>query len=183
MNPGGGFQLVALRQLLLKSHLGDLVHTSANKCPTTLVLDSTPGDFGLRSATIFLSPSQPVLNAAAKPVIAGLYALYALNLLIRGSPPVFDELRATLNMPDVLPYLTDATPTAVTRLYLYSDADDLVPCQTVERHIVDARSNGFDVTEEKFNGPAHIALAREDPARYWEAVRKVWARAVEVAGG
>lgn len=179
---GGGFQLVALRKLLLKSHLSDFAQPSAKKAPTALVLDSTPGDHGLRSATIFLSPSQPVFHAVAKPVIAGLYAVYALNLLIRGNPPVFDELRSTLNMPDVLPHLTDATPSSVSRLYLYSDADDLVPCRTVERHIKEALSKGFDVMEEKFSGPAHIALARDDPVKYWEAVAKVWAHAVEISG-
>ena len=60
------------------------------------------------------------------------------------------------------------------RLYLYSQADEMVPWTEVEEHAEEARKAGLDVRMERFEGSPHVAHARTDPERYWGAVKKVW---------
>lgn len=60
------------------------------------------------------------------------------------------------------------------RTYIYSEADGLVNYQDVESHANEAKSNGFDVRMEKFEGSAHVSHARKDEGKYWEVVRSTW---------
>lgn len=60
------------------------------------------------------------------------------------------------------------------RVYMYSDSDDIVPSSFVETHALEAEAKGFRPRREKFHGSSHVAHARKDPDRYWSAVRNAW---------
>ncbi|KZT02020.1 uncharacterized protein LAESUDRAFT_730733 [Laetiporus sulphureus 93-53] len=177
---GGSLQLVTLRKALARTPTA-IGHDAQNIHSTTaLVLDSTPAEKGLSSAIKSWGPPNPILHIMAIPPIALLYAAFnAVNTFICGNPPVFEEMRTTLNSVDLLPSITNPTdPKATPRLYICSDADKVTPQEEVLTHYEEALTKGFDVTVEKFAGSPHVAHARSDPERYWNAIRRLWAKAV-----
>ena len=89
------------------------------------------------------------------------------------------KMRTTLNKYLLLPWFSKHTP----RLYLYSQADEMVPWTEVEEHAEEARKAGLDVRMERFEGSPHVAHARSDPERYWGAVKKVWEDATASSAG
>ena len=163
---GGGFQLVVLHKVLVKMLLQD---TPPSLPPTALVLDSVPGERNLDTMIMLLAPINAVLRLLAISLIALLYLTLSLSNMIMGQESIFDELRAVLHAPDVLPALTSA---ASPRLYLYSSADKLVLAPWVETHIEEARALKLDIDAEKFTSP-HVAHARSDPERYWGAIHRL----------
>lgn len=58
----------------------------------------------------------------------------------------------------------------------------MVPAKSVEKHISVLRksSPSFDIEVEKFTGSQHILHERNDPVRYWNAVRRAWARSAAI---
>ncbi|KAH9951563.1 hypothetical protein B0H21DRAFT_818012 [Amylocystis lapponica] len=171
---GGGFQLMTLRKVLAKLPPPDAPTTA----PTALILDSVPGDGGLTSTIDAIGP-KGLLGYLMFPAICAAYGVFVAANALGGHPPIFDELRSTLNEPVLLPSISGPeTP----RLYLYSSADKTVHARWVEVHIAEAQAKGFDVAVEKFTSP-HVAHARSDPERYWGAVKSVWEKAVSGSAG
>ncbi|CCM04076.1 uncharacterized protein FIBRA_06235 [Fibroporia radiculosa] len=188
LSNGGGFEFMTLRKVLAKmrpplSLPGDAC-SSSPPAPAALVLDSVPGDDGLASALRALAPAHPVLRALAVPVIALIYGAWAATNALLGHAPLFAELRAALSGVVLLPAVPGpaAGGQAAPRLYVYSDADRIVRGADVARHAREAEDAGFDVAVERLATSAHVAHMRNDPERYWAAVRRVWARAVERSG-
>ena len=61
----------------------------------------------------------------------------------------------------------------VRRVYIFSEADKLCPSSAVEAHAADAKTQGFDVQLERFEGSeGHIAHMRTDADRYWRIVQE-----------
>ena len=60
------------------------------------------------------------------------------------------------------------------RVYVYSDADDVIWSKDVETHAKLAESKGFDVRREKWTGSLHVGHMRADPERYWDVVWRAW---------
>ncbi|QIX02552.1 hypothetical protein AMS68_008069 [Peltaster fructicola] len=60
------------------------------------------------------------------------------------------------------------------RVYIYSDADQLIDKEDVELHALQAQQKGFNVIEEVFVGSPHVAHSRSDPKRYWRIVEDAW---------
>ncbi|KAF7794124.1 hypothetical protein EIP86_005254 [Pleurotus ostreatoroseus] len=117
-------------------------------------------------------------------VVAGLLFLLGLFVLIIVRVSMRQEhlihaMRARLNEPSVFPWTSQATP----RLYVYSDADEMVPADAVEEHIADAKQKGRIVHVEKYHGSLHVSHARKDPERYWGAVQGLWSEAVKLSKG
>lgn len=96
-----------------------------------------------------------------------------------GRPPLFDELRAALLRPEILPSVV-AGPAP--RLYVYSQSDPLVHAARVEQHISAAAQLGLDVAVEEFEGTSHAVHMHSDPERYWGAVHRMWMGAVTRRG-
>lgn len=173
---GGGFQLMTLRKLLLK----DPSPATRVQNPIALVYDSTPGDNGLEAAIFSNAPRNPLFRLLVVPVIALVYGvLYAVNFF-DGNRPLFEELRSTYLEANILPSISNSTNVkAAPRLYVYSKKDNMTLSKYVESHIKEANLLGLDVTIERFENSSHVAHARQDPDRYWGAVRKVWSRALQ----
>ena len=165
---------MTLRKLLSRNPTP--IATSQN--PIALVYDSTPGDNGLESAILSNAPRNPVFKLLVVPLIVLAYGvLYAADFLA-GNRPLFEELRQTYLEADILPSISSANQ-ASPRLYVYSKKDKMTLAKHVESHIKEAELLGLDVTVEVFEDTPHVAHARQDPERYWGAVRKVWSRAVQ----
>lgn len=65
-------------------------------------------------------------------------------------------------------------------MYIYSDADRMVDWQEVEDHAADARSRGFVVDLERFEGSGHAAHVRVGGGeRYWQIVKDLWRESAE----
>ncbi|CAA7262223.1 unnamed protein product [Cyclocybe aegerita] len=176
MSNGGGFQLSALQKMLIKSPLN-----ASHQPPVALLMDSTPGNYGLESAINGNTPNNPFLRLFAIPVVALLYGINHFLRWVAGKPPIFTDLRTVVMDPQVLPLSSvsaRAEAKAAPRLYIYSNEDQITLARHVERHANEARALGFDVRAEKFENSPHVAHARTDPERYWAAVYDLWVRAV-----
>lgn len=156
-----------------------------------VILDCSPGDTTFRrsyNAAVLSLPSettppvQSIGRALLYPTIATVTVLQHLHLMAS-----VRDLRRQLNDPAVF-------GAGVPRLYLFSEADEMVGAYNVRSHAVDARRCGFAVDEVVFRSAEHCALVLEDAGRYWGAVRRFWgegvvrcrdesARAVEGRGG
>lgn len=61
------------------------------------------------------------------------------------------------------------------RVYIYSDADDMVPWHHIEDHAAEAKEKGFNVEMERFEGTDHVGHMRSgNGERYWGIVNKLW---------
>jgi DNA repair protein RAD57 len=64
--------------------------------------------------------------------------------------------------------------TAVRRLYLYSEHDDLIDWHFVENHLTLANEKGFNVRSVMIPGGSHCALIRGDAVKYWKSIERFW---------
>ena len=60
------------------------------------------------------------------------------------------------------------------RLYLFSDADEMIYWKDIERHGVEAARNGVQTTLVKFQNSGHCNHIKENESKYWRAVTEVW---------
>ena len=146
-------------------------HASAPP-PSAVIFDSCPGRGGLEviRRTFANAVRNPVLRRLASAFITIFYIYAILAYRLFGKKTTFLKMRTTLNKHLLLPSFSKRTP----RLYLYSQADEMVPWTEVEAHAEEARRAGLDVRMERFEGSPHVAHARTDPERYWGVVKKVW---------
>ena len=96
---------------------------------------------------------------------------------VSGEPKLVTQIRAAVESPAPLAWMTKESP----RVFIYSDADQMVEAEAVEECIAASKQKGLNVHVEKFHGSAHVSHARKDSGKYWGAVEKAWAEAVEVA--
>jgi len=132
--------------------------------------DSAPGIVSYRRGMALLRRNfaSPVLRWLAAPFLHA--AMLWFWLVQRAwSGDAFERRGRALN-DGVL-----AGPAEARRVYLYSEADELVGYDTVEAHAADAEEKGFAVRRVKFEGSAHVAHARAHEVRYWAAVKELWA--------
>ncbi|PLN84284.1 hypothetical protein BDW42DRAFT_183640 [Aspergillus taichungensis] len=136
-----------------------------------VILDCSPGDTTFRrsyNAAVLSLPSettphvQSIGRALLYPTIATVTVLQHLHLMAS-----VRDLRRQLNDPAVF-------GVGVPRLYLFSEADEMVGAHNVRSHAVNARRCGFAVDEVVFRSAEHCALVLEDAGRYWGAVRQFW---------
>ena len=168
---GGALQLVELSRMLQASG-----QTLGMPSTTAIIYDSVPGKPELSSAlSAFLAPVRSTLVRILMsiPLTIVYYVLVAIAFITRRRSP-FERMRSELNKGQVLPWTTEETP----RLYIYSDTDKLVNHKHVAEHIANAKELGLNVRGEYFKGSPHVAHARADPDRYWDAIRKVWVEAI-----
>jgi hypothetical protein len=158
---GGAFTLRHIA-ISYQSQTGKPLPTKA------LLMDSAPGSTSLSSSHKAFSYGFPkfiifrILTSLLVRLGIVLAMLYCK--LTRRKLPA-EEAARVLNDAKLINW-------AAKRCYLYSEEDDLVPWQDVERHVADARGKGFDVSCEKFEGSPHVAHMRTDPQRYWNIVAK-----------
>ena len=146
---------------------------------SAVILDSCPGEGGLQVTRRAFANAvrNPILRRLTSAFITFFYIYIVLAYRLFGKKPRILKMRTTLNKYLLLPWFSKHTP----RLYLYSQADEMVPWTEVEAHAEEARKAGLDVRMERFEGSPHVAHARTDPERYWSAVKKVWEDATSSA--
>ncbi|KAK3984217.1 hypothetical protein QBC44DRAFT_385919 [Cladorrhinum sp. PSN332] len=64
------------------------------------------------------------------------------------------------------------------RLYLYSKEDDIIHWEDIEAHAADARSKGWSVSAEIFEGTPHVGHMKTHSEKYWKAIDDAWREGV-----
>ncbi|KAI1166107.1 hypothetical protein F5B18DRAFT_608741 [Nemania serpens] len=135
--------------------------------PHVTVFDSCPGVYSITRAVAFfnvsLSSSQQLIAA---PIIYAWAALWSVSIALGLFPDSLSDWGKTHNNDT-------GNAAEVRRVYIYSPSDALIDYEAVEAHAAEAKTQGFSVALEKYEGSAHVAHLRKDESRYWEIVRRV----------
>lgn len=137
----------------------------------TTVLDSCPGRATFYVAfRVLLLPFGGQPSYIRLPVTAFLYITFGLWWLIMFA------LRMENPFETLWQGLNDEEQVKETRrVYVYSDADNMVPWQDIEDHAAEARIQRFNVELEKFKGSGHVAHVRiGNGGRYWGIIDEQW---------
>ncbi|KAF9266431.1 hypothetical protein L218DRAFT_985576 [Marasmius fiardii PR-910] len=179
---GGASQLYTLSNLLRARGITHSSYQPSIWRPiSAMIIDSSPANgtiqTGLRAFTMHIK--SPFLRVSIRMILTVFFSIRMFFDRILGiARPPFEHVKSALNSPHLLPWMDLNTP----RVYLYSRRDELVPWKEVEEHVKKAKARGLNVEEEVFETAPHVALARTEPERYWEVVKRTWGRAVEVTG-
>ncbi|KAF9886605.1 hypothetical protein FE257_011245 [Aspergillus nanangensis] len=139
---------------------------------SSLVFDSAPGFATVTAgvkAMAFVLPRARILHFLSKMFLWLLFAFGEFVRRIIRTPDAVSIAREAINDKRLVcgPEGGDSAPT---RCYVYSDADELVLWEDVEKHASEAESKGWVVRREKFLGSPHVAHMKSDPERYWKIV-------------
>lgn len=182
---GGAFTVCQLADSIKtnNAHIG-----SGNSLPiTAFVIDSAPSIPSLAKGRVALSQGLPASLPGPVRAVGGLAlwtTMMSLSFASRmlGAEGTMTGMRRKLNDPEgpfVKPDLT--------RIYIYSKTDELVPWEQVEAHAQEAKeiyakrfnaSTDQCVRLEKFEGSKHVAHAVVDAKRYWSTVQDLWSSSV-----
>lgn len=138
---------------------------------TAIVLDSMPGRVRMHAqarAFLVALPKNVIVRAIATLILYIGFPLFKLRYFLTGQLDAVEQMRLTMNDKS---FFDLDTP----RMYVYSEADDMVEASDVEEHADEATKLGYTVAREKFLTSGHAAHMIQDPKRYWGAVQKLWA--------
>jgi hypothetical protein len=134
--------------------------------PHVTILDSCPGQFHMQTAVAFVAVGLPPLQRLVLgPFMYALAALWIALMAVGVLPSVLKDWARAHND-------RARNSKEVRRVYVYSPIDALIDWRDVERHADEARTKGFEVKLEKFEGSAHVAHLRKDEGRYWGIVKR-----------
>lgn len=140
---------------------------------SSMIIDSAPGVATVEAAMkafSFILPTQWIMRYVSK---AMLYTFLILHSLFRRATRTLDAVESAREAMNDRRLLTGVGPRdSPERCYIYSDGDELVDAQDVERHAIDAKKKGLVVHREKFVGTPHVSHMRVDPERYWAIVKR-----------
>jgi hypothetical protein len=137
---------------------------------TAMVLDGSPGRTTFKdtvAAFAAILPRNVFVRLLGIFAIRVIYGLYMFAYMVLRKKNLIDALREDLNDPKIF-------RRKVTRLYIFSDGDEVVRKRDVVEHAVEAEGVGYRVLREEFEKGAHCALLLEDEERYWGSVRRLW---------
>lgn len=145
---------------------------------SALVLDSTPSLPSSRRAHTAISESLPKSGPGRVIGSAAVWAYIGLAKVIEtvaGNEDITTSLRRRLNDPNGA--FMQGT---LKRLYIYSQADKLIPAPDVEAHAEEAVSLiGRDrVRLEDFVSSKHVGHVMLDERRYWSLIEDLWKESV-----
>lgn len=167
-----------------------------------LVLDSLPGRTTLSIAVTAFSQILPATLPSPLRFlgISALYAMiFAMRLPSRLPWPIYrpDRLRSCRERLNAIDSAF-MSPSIVERVYIYSEADELIPWRDVEGHAAETkralaeenrgttetlREKGEKVRLEKFEGSKHVAHAMADSKRYWGIITGLWSEVTDRENG
>ncbi|KAF1992968.1 hypothetical protein P154DRAFT_591757 [Amniculicola lignicola CBS 123094] len=135
--------------------------------PHVTIFDSCPGLFRIPRAVAFVSVGLSFFQQLiAAPFLYAFAVFWTLSMALGLLPNSLGDWYKSHNH--------DLGNTAeVRRVYIYSAADALTDYRDVETHAVEAKTKGFSVALEKYEGSAHVAHLLKDEDRYWDIVRRV----------
>jgi pimeloyl-ACP methyl ester carboxylesterase len=130
------------------------------------IFDSCPGLFRIPRAVAFVSVGLPFFQQLiAAPFLYAFAAFWTASMALGLLPNSLSSWYKSHN--------EEVGNTAeVRRVYIYSATDALTDYKDVETHAAEAKTNGFSVTLEKYEGSAHVAHLRKDETRYWDIVKR-----------
>ncbi|KAI0371100.1 hypothetical protein BV20DRAFT_211301 [Pilatotrama ljubarskyi] len=170
MSNGGVCSLVDLASVIRKRRLQAPAGT---KC--ALVFDSCPAP--IRYGMMIRAFTAGFRNRLTKALMAIFLSVVYVGTFVARTmfrfPNSMERELVLLNDPALLPWTSVETP----RMYLYSSGDRIVHASAVEEHAAKARMVGFPVRMVHFGQSGHVAHAREDPEKYWGAIRTFWEEA------
>ena len=140
------------------------------------ILDSCPGRGTFRlSYLAVVAPfdRQPfyVRLPAVFLLFATMCAYFLTTIMLRIENPVM-KVRRLMNDREMVK--------ETKRVYIYGDADAMVPWQEVEDHARDSKEQGFRVATERFEGTGHVSHVRVGGGkRYWQIVERFWKDSAE----
>ncbi|KIV93496.1 hypothetical protein PV10_04707 [Exophiala mesophila] len=168
---GGSYTASFLTNNYLRE-TGDLFPVSA------LILDSTPSLPNLNLSHEAVSETLPKSGVVRILGSGAIWTYLVVSELIRaalGYENFNYWIRRKLNDPKG-PF----TQGTIKRLYIYSQADRLVPAADVEAHAKEAINViGKDrVQTEDFGSSRHVGHVIADPERYWKIIHDLWRETV-----
>ncbi|KAH8691134.1 hypothetical protein BGW36DRAFT_419707 [Talaromyces proteolyticus] len=142
---------------------------------SSMLVDSAPGiptpSKTIRSLAYALPQTLVVKQIGWGLLSVFVWAGWVLRkLILKKDDPFAFTRRITLDSDFIVP--REGSKKGVRSGYLYSDADDLIPCQDVEEHAAAAAEKGREVELVKFKGTPHVGHMRGDPERYWTVVER-----------
>ncbi|KAI0356358.1 DUF829-domain-containing protein [Trametes cingulata] len=167
MSNGGVGSLVDLASAIRKRRLQA---PSGTKC--AIVFDSAPAPtrYGMMIRAFTAGFRSRLTKYLMAIVLSMVYVCTFLARITFRLPKPMERELAVLNDPDLLPWTSVRTP----RMYLYSSGDRIVHASDVEEHAARAKMVGFPVRMVHFGRSGHVAHARDDPEKYWGAIRTFW---------
>ncbi|PNS13840.1 phosphoenolpyruvate carboxykinase (ATP) [Sphaceloma murrayae] len=142
--------------------------------PQLLILDSTPGSDRFVGA---YSKALNLMKAILPKTLFSRLFGYAYAVLFVFTLFVLPRLRGYISLPTMIRRGlndTSAVPTSIPRAYFYSDGDDLIESDWVEKHGKDAMDKGYTVQLVPHTNTQHVAHMRADPGLYWSRVAERW---------
>ncbi|KAK4195036.1 hypothetical protein QBC40DRAFT_289732 [Triangularia verruculosa] len=178
MSNTGGMNLAATMHAFTRAQPAG----SAQVFPHDLmVLDSTPGSTAFFPNIVPWSRAMAIGASRVLPFVpfvliqtmaaAFLATLHGIGHIMGATSAAAFSVAAVND-----PSLSD---TSSKRLYLYSKEDDIIHWEDIEKHAADARSKGWDVSAETFEGTPHVGHMKAHPERYWKAISAAWQDAVK----
>ncbi|CAG8971118.1 hypothetical protein HYALB_00008595 [Hymenoscyphus albidus] len=133
-----------------------------------IVFDSGPGEYSFSYTYQAAAPTFP--KGLLWYPVAG-FILVAIFLLGRTKVGPYRHVEGSRRRINDLEYADEKEK----RVYIYSDTDLVVGCQSVEAHAADARAKGIDVSLVPWKGSRHIQHMLQEESRYWDVVTNFWA--------
>ncbi|EEH02876.1 conserved hypothetical protein [Histoplasma capsulatum G186AR] len=148
-------------------HVAAEYRTSTGKpLPTkSLIFDSAPGRHALLATARAFSYGLPqffLFRMVGLCVIWAVLISHWLACKLRRETNAIDLAGDEINDPTLIDL-------GAKRCYIYSKTDELVDWKHVEENVAQAKSRGWEVSAELFNGP-HVGHMRSEPERYWKLV-------------
>ncbi|KAK7032750.1 hypothetical protein R3P38DRAFT_2918692 [Favolaschia claudopus] len=170
---GGGLHVATLAKMISAR-----TPRTLRSGPSALVIDSAPGGASLQKT--MTAVTAPIRNKFLKRLAKGGFVLWWFFMMLLGRllnrPQPLVAMMKALRNPRLLPWIDERSP----RLYIYSNADQMVPAADVEEHAAQSASEGLDVRQLRFDKSAHVEHARVYPGEYWAAIQKLWTDACQV---
>ena len=163
MSDGGVNSSISLANAL------SLVHGKPTVPVQAHVIDSAPSLTHPQKGVMAFSMNLPKTFLLRMLGLLNMYLFLSL-LYVRflfSDSALFEVNRRHLNAGKVLAKNTS-------RLYIYSEADELTDWREVEQHADQASACGYPVKKLKFEKSAHCAHVMGDGDAYWSGIKKLW---------
>lgn len=160
-------------------------NTYGRAFPHQLVtLDSTPGSTDLTFSNMRrLSLAMALGTASWFPwpfaLTQGLWGVFlcvmnVIERILRRKSAGVESVKAIEN--------PELSTKEARRLYLYGKGDRIILWTDIERHVAEARREGWKSDCRLFEGSGHVEHMRKSPVEYWKAIQESWEEAVRRAG-
>ena len=164
---GGSYKLVELAKAYRRAH-GSVLPVQA------IAFDSAPGraEFGSAGRAMAAGLPKPwYLYYLGRAVIFLYLVLLTTYTEVTRGEILITRMWRALND-------TSLITTKARRLYIFSEADQMVNAEDIVIHGRSAQKQGYDVELQEFPGSKHVTHMMMDSARYWSLVSKLWGEAV-----